>query len=327
MTQIDDKKQVQRQIRLPISKAIEIAWKNIRQRLSRSLVTTSGIILAMTFLMYILAAGHAVEGMRTWMQAAPTTAEFEAAKARAAELQPKVQQASDQLIEASVAMKDAPPIDDVKTFGREFKQIQRELGALPVAPDSMKKLLGGRPELIPVMQTWIDNSSALREAKNVLNGPQTLTAMMKGNGVPTTAAEIQSDRIQTRWLIGLALLVAFVGILNAMLMSVTERFREIGTMKCLGALDSFIVKLFLIESIFQGVAGTIAGIALGLLLNILGVTQAYGAYAWKMFPYGATATSAVICLFVGIILTVGGAVYPAWRAARMHPIEAMRVEA
>ena len=48
------------------------------------------------------------------------------------------------------------------------------------------------------------------------------------------------------------MLVAFVGVLNAMLMSVTERFREIGTMKCLGALNSFIVKLFLIESLFQG---------------------------------------------------------------------------
>lgn len=327
MTKTDHTKEIQRQIRLPISKAVEIAWKSIRQRLSRSLVTTSGIILAMAFLMYILVTDYTIASMREWTEVAPATVEFESAKARAAELQPKVQKASDELIEAAVQLKDGKDIDDKKTFGRELTQIQRELGALPVAPDSMKKLLGSRPELVPVMQSWIDNTQELREAKAVLNGPQTLTALMKGNGVPTTPKEIENNRMQTRWLIGLALLVAFVGILNAMLMSVTERFREIGTMKCLGALDSFIVKLFLIESFFQGGAGTIAGVLLGLLLNIVGVTLAYGGYAWKMFPYGATAVSGAICLVVGIVLTIAGAVYPAWRAAKMHPIEAMRVEA
>lgn len=327
MTKTDHKKEVQRQIRLPISKAVEIAWKSIRQRLSRSLVTTSGIILAMAFLMYILVTDYTIASMREWTEVAPATAEFESAKARAGELQPKVQQASDELIKASVQLKNGKDIDDKKTFGRELTQIQRELGALPVAPDSMKKLLGSRPELVPVMQSWIDNTQELREAKAVLNGPQTLTALMKGNGVPTTPKEIENNRMQTRWLIGLALLVAFVGILNAMLMSVTERFREIGTMKCLGALDSFIVKLFLIESFFQGGAGTVAGVLLGLVLNIVGVTLAYGGYAWKMFPYGATLISGAICLVVGIVLTIAGAVYPAWRAAKMHPIEAMRVEA
>ena len=53
-----------------------------------------------------------------------------------------------------------------------------------------------------------------------------------------------------------------------MLMSVTERFREIGTMKCLGALDTFIVKLFLLESTFQGLAGTSAGIVIGFALTL-----------------------------------------------------------
>jgi len=51
------------------------------------------------------------------------------------------------------------------------------------------------------------------------------------------------QRSQTAWMLGIALLISFVGIVNAMLISVTERFREIGTMKCLGGLDSFIVKL------------------------------------------------------------------------------------
>lgn len=58
-----------------------------------------------------------------------------------------------------------------------------------------------------------------------------------------------------RWIIILSLLVCVVGIVNAQLMAVTERFREIGTMKCLGALDRFILRLFILESGMQGLAG------------------------------------------------------------------------
>jgi putative ABC transport system permease protein len=321
-------KTVGRQAKLPTSKAVEIAWKSIRQRLSRSLVVTSGIILAMAFLMYILCSDSTTEGMRQWTYQANSSSQFVAARARVEETQPKVQSLSDTLIKASVELKGATKdLDDKKTFGKELSQIQRELGSLPVAPDSMKKLLGTRPEMVAVFQQWMDTTAQLREAKSTLSGPQQLTAMMKASGVPTTPQDIANNKVQTRWMIGLALLVAFVGILNAMLMSVTERFREIGTMKCLGALDSFIVKLFLIESFFQGGAGTFAGVLLGLLLNLGGITAAYGGFAWKMFPYRSVAMAGGICMLVGVILTVAGAVYPAWRAARMHPIEAMRVEA
>ena len=62
-----------------------------------------------------------------------------------------------------------------------------------------------------------------------------------------------------RWLVGMALLTCTVGIANAMLMSVTERFREIGTMKCLGAENGTVVKLFLIESALIGGVGSAAG--------------------------------------------------------------------
>jgi hypothetical protein len=117
----------------------------------------------------------------------------------------------------------------------------------------------------------------------VIHGPaadalprQQLAAMMHAKGVASTPAEIAGARMQSRWLVGLALLVAFVGILNAMLMSVTERFREIGTMKCLGALDSFIIKLFMLESLYQGVVGTVIGVVLGLALSLVSVSASYG---------------------------------------------------
>jgi ABC-type lipoprotein release transport system permease subunit len=173
--------------------------------------------------------------------------------------------------------------------------------------------------IINGMRSWIAQNVSTIEA-------QKLEAEMKSNGVPTTPDEIANNRIQTRWLLGLALLVAFVGILNAMLMSVTERFREIGTMKCLGALNGFIVKLFLIESLFQGVVGTIIGVIVGLGLSLIGASTTYGADAFRNLPMGQLLRAIGISLAIGIGLTVAGAVYPAWQAARMQPIEAMRVE-
>ena len=149
---------------------------------------------------------------------------------------------------------------------------------------------------------------------------------MKENGVPVTAEEIENDRIQTRWLLSLGLLVAFIGILNAMLMSVTERFREIGTMKCLGALDGFIIRLFLLESFFHGIVGTAAGIMIGVLLSLLAQSVRYGSFAWRGILPGELAESVGACFVIGLGLTVAGAIYPAWRAARMQPIAAMRVE-
>src|SRR5207249_3904574 len=179
------------------------------------------------------------------------------------------------------------------------------------------------------MRAWSrDTMAATASGKNSRRAieAQKLEAAMKSAGVPTSAAEIADDRLQHRWLIGLALLVAFVGILNAMLMSVTERFREIGTMKCLGALDGFIVKLFLIESLFQGIVGTIVGVIVGLGLALLSLAGTYGRFIWRNFPAAHLAGGVLICVAIGVGLTVAAAVYPAWQAAKMQPIEAMRVE-
>jgi hypothetical protein len=128
------------------------------------------------------------------------------------------------------------------------------------------------------------------------------------------------------WLMVLALLVAFVGITNAVLMSVTERFREIGTMKCLGALDSFVVKLFLIESAMQGLLGTLVGVALGGVLALAKVGLDYGSPAFGFMPWGQMLNATGLSIACGTVLAVAGALYPAYVAAKMEPAVAMRVD-
>jgi hypothetical protein len=138
-----------------------------------------------------------------------------------------------------------------------------------------------------------------------------------------------------RWLVIMSLVVCVVGISNAMLMSVTERFREIGTMKCLGALDRFIVLLFLLESGFQGLTGAIAGSILGASFAIVVNLRTFGwnvfyAFPWITGPPEAPMGVLLVVLagsVIGMVLAIVGAAGPAFRAARMPPVDAMRVEA
>jgi predicted outer membrane lipoprotein len=324
---------VERQIVLPLSKALEIAYKGIRLRLSRSLLVTSGIVLALAFLMSILVTDRMTDGMRRWAVNFPESVEFYRLSAQRASLETNQFKPVDSELHKA-AQRDEhlpegmPRFDAAKVFGDPLSDLQKDLGVpLPGSETDLISALTLHPELVPKMQQWLDAARQLKTVREQLVAPQRLEETMKNAGVPSTPKEIESNRIQTRWLIGLALLVAFAGILNAMLMSVTERFREIGTMKCLGALDSFIIKLFLIESLLQGGVGTFVGVLLGLLLSMANMSSSYGIYAWKNVPWTSLSMSIMICFAVGVLLTVAGALYPAWQAARMQPIEAMRVEA
>ena len=161
-----------REIVLPMSKAVEISFRSLKIRFGRSLITTSGVILAIAFLMSVWSNNEIVSSLRN----------------------------------------------------------------------------ADKSEINLLLQK---------------NGIE--TGITEDGDVSAEAAgRLQEERSKQTWLISLSLLVCVVGIANAMLMSVTERFREIGTMKCLGALDTFIVKLFLLESTFQGLAGTSAGSSLAL---------------------------------------------------------------
>ena len=129
-----------------------------------------------------------------------------------------------------------------------------------------------------------------------------------------------------RWIVVLSLLVCVVGIVNAQLMSVTERFREIGTLKCLGALDRFIVRLFVLEATMQGLAGALAGSLLGVLGATLSSLLRFGFAVFSHYPGSDVLLSSLIAIVTGTTLSFLGVLYPALLAARMQPVEAMRVE-
>ena len=117
----------------------------------------------------------------------------------------------------------------------------------------------------------------------------------------------------------IALLVAGIGIMNIMLVSVTERIKEIGIRKAIGATKRDILTQFLMEAVFLsqfgGIVGVILGIAGGNLIALVLKVPAVVPMDWAF--YGMA-----VCSFIGI----GFGIYPAWRAANLDPIESLRFE-
>ncbi|MDT8391930.1 MAG: FtsX-like permease family protein [Lentisphaeria bacterium] len=128
------------------------------------------------------------------------------------------------------------------------------------------------------------------------------------------------------FLVTISFLVCMVGIANAMLMAITERFREIATMKCLGATDSFILKQFLIEAAIQGIVGGSLGMLIGLLITMIKGVATLGGTVFTFFPGLPVVWCGLFTVAVGVLLAMFASIYPSWAAARMAPMEAMRVE-
>jgi putative ABC transport system permease protein len=117
----------------------------------------------------------------------------------------------------------------------------------------------------------------------------------------------------------IALVAAGIGIMNIMLVSVTERTKEIGVRKSIGARSRDILRQFLTEAVFISEAGGILGIILGV---IGGDLLAVWLKVDIIFPFGWAIAGLVVCSAIGI----GFGLYPAYRAAALDPIEALRYE-
>lgn len=117
----------------------------------------------------------------------------------------------------------------------------------------------------------------------------------------------------------IALLASGVGVMNIMLVSVTERTKEIGIRKSIGAKKRSILAQFLIEAVVLSLAGGMAGVMLGIVGGNIGAKILN---ASAVFPWGWATAGLLVCSAIGI----GFGFYPAWKAAALDPIEALRHE-
>ncbi|MFD1684933.1 ABC transporter permease [Halobellus litoreus] len=166
------------------------------------------------------------------------------------------------------------------------------------------------------VETYLQEQSDARQL-----APQGVELVARTSG---DFAEQISDVIEqiTRFVTGIAviaLVVGAIGIANIMLVSVTERTREIGIMKAVGARNRDVMELFLLEATLLGAVGAFLGLPLGLVVGWAATRYAEVGFAFAPFW-------SALAVLVGVLVGVVAGLYPAWRAARVDPIDALRYE-
>ena len=161
---------------------------------------------------------------------------------------------------------------------------------------------------------------AMRAARGLKLGKENDFEIYSNDSLVSAFAQV-ADTIRAGAFVisAIALLASGIGIMNIMLVSVTERTREIGVRKAIGARRGDIVRQFLFEAIMLSEIGGLAGI-------FIGIAGGNGIALWLdvslVFPYGWALTGLLVCSIIGI----GFGFYPAWKASSLHPIEALRWE-
>jgi putative ABC transport system permease protein len=196
-----------------------------------------------------------------------------------------------------------------------------------------KRIMGSRRDLDIQIQLLVDDISRQEEVKDRIrrvlrqehglkpNEPDDFRVQTPEQLTESFNTVINTITMVSAGIVGISLLVGGIGIMNIMLVSVTERTREIGILKALGATRQDILLQFLIEALTLCMIGGLVGVLIGFGLGALVATLLPG-FPEAPVPLWAVGLSSGFCAAVGVIFGI----VPAAKAAQLDPIDALRYE-
>jgi putative ABC transport system permease protein len=187
---------------------------------------------------------------------------------------------------------------------------------------------GGEGEYtqVNVILSDIDDADAATEAiENQLNRKEEEVAVQDSSRMmESITSTVSTLTTFVMAIAGISLLVAATSIFNVMMMSVTERVREIGILRSIGTQKGEVLRMFIYEAVILGLVGAGIGAVMSLILGWLVVLVMVG--TTKFFFMAESLIYVPMAMAIGVAICIFSGVYPAWRAANLDPIEALRAD-
>ncbi len=200
-----------------------------------------------------------------------------------------------------------------------FSTVKRRISGRQRRADSVSQITIKAESEAALSQAEDDINALLRQRHRVQEGEEDFTVQNLNSIMQAATEATQTLTVMVACIAGVSLLVGGIGIMNIMLVSVTERTREIGLRKALGARKSDILQQFGLEAVALSVAGGVVGL-------IIGVGGAWIVTSIFHLPFALALDSALLAIGFSALVGVLFGAYPAWRAAQLDPIEALRRE-
>jgi ABC-type antimicrobial peptide transport system permease subunit len=183
--------------------------------------------------------------------------------------------------------------------------------------------LAGRPRQVSIYGIKVRDPAKIDEVRAYLDANFPEIDVSLSSEFTENMPDMQASQQMVGQIAFLAVLIGGVGMLNTMLMSVLERTREIGVLRALGWSKRQVVGMILHEALTLGLIGGVFGILLGISLAwALGLIPAISGYIVPVYNVQLF----ILAILVAVITGMLGGLYPAWRATRMQPVEALRYE-